>query len=185
MAKKVPDSALRRMRGDHELGHDPNEPDIIAEQRRQVERATNPDFVTKTKGWISPEGRMRRKAVREALEGRLTIFRDNIEAIRTANRVMNNAAIVQVMTAAETYIVQIRNAAEVEKQDILFRSQENLMYVLANHLASLSKMREQEILPEELIEAREFMAYNEFAERAAKLAGLDFEFDKKKLLNLT
>lgn len=184
MSRKVPDSALRRMRGQNDLEQNPAETDIVGEQRRQVERATNPDFVTKTKGLISPEGRMRRKAVREALEARLTIFRDNIEAIRTANRVMNNAAIVQVMTAAETFIVQVRNAAEVEKQDILYRAQENLMHVLANHLASLNKMREQGILPEELIEAREVMAYNEFAERSMKLAGLDFEFDKTKLLNI-
>lgn len=182
---KIPDSVLNKMSGQPNANGYNSETDIIEQQKRQVDKATNPNFVTDKKGWYySPENRMRRRAVQEALEARLAIFRDNIEAIRTANRVMNNAAIVQVMVAAENFIVQIRGEAEVEKADILNRAQEGLMQVLSNHLAQLEKMRQQSHLPDELIEARITMAYNEFGDRALKIAGLDFEFDKSKLLQL-
>lgn len=181
---KVPESILQKLNGRYGGSTVNAEDDIIAAQRRQVEKSTNPDFVTQKKGLFSIENKMRRKAVKEALEARLSIFRDNIESIRTANRVMNNAAIIQVMTAAENFIIQVRNNAEIEKQDILNQAQEELMRVLSKHLYSLNNMRQNGTLPEELIDARETMAMNEFVDRAIKMAGLDFEFDKSKLLKI-
>lgn len=181
---KVPESILQKLNGRYGGSTINAEDDIIAAQRRQVEKATNADFVTQKKGLFSVENKMRRKAVREALEARLSIFRDNIESIRTANRVMNNAAIIQVMNAAENFITQVRKNAEIEKQDILYHGQEELMLVLSQHLNKLSTMRQNGILPDEIIEAQETGALNDFANRSMKIAGLDFEFDKSKLLKI-
>lgn len=188
MARRVPDQALRTLRG-----QPPNQDraggryDAIDEQKKKVLRETNPDFVAPSTRLIdvfSPEARLRRAAVRTALEARLAIFRDNIEAIRTANRVMNNAAIVQVMIAAENFIVQIRSDAEMEKANILDSAQNQLLEQLGDHLDDLERIRQRGTVPEELVDVRFENAMNDYATRCIKIAGLDFEFDKTKLLNL-
>lgn len=187
MARRIPDRALRTLRGqpspDDEAGGSIN---VIDEQRRRVQRETNPDFVAPRTGkFWTVEAKKRREAVRAALDARLAVFRDNIEAIRTANRVMNNAAIIQVMIAAENFITQIRSEAELEKQELLSRAQNQLLELLGDNLADLERIRANGRVPEELVDIRIDNAINEYADRGMKIAGLDFEFDKSKLLSLS
>ncbi|HZS46009.1 MAG TPA: hypothetical protein VFC63_12970 [Blastocatellia bacterium] len=177
----MPEKAVRILGGNSGQS---DSPVAVKDQQRIIQENTDPSLVTNGswKFW-SPEARMRREAVKTALEARLTIFRDNIEAVRTTNRVLNNAAIIAVMTSAEEFIMEVRSLSETQKQDTLFRAQDQLLAVLNNHLNDL-EVRQMQGMPEQIIELRVANAINEYAERSAKIAGLDFEFDKKRLLSL-
>lgn len=188
MTVKVSEKALRILRGAREnsgSGADSAQGHAIEQQRREVVERTNPDAVAPStlKFW-TPEAHARRVARREALEARLALFRDNVDSIRTANRVMNNAAIIHVMSAAEKFITQIRAISEVEKQAILYSAQTDLLSTLRAALVELETLRAEGGLPDQVLDQRTENSINEYAERSVKIAGLDFEFEKTSLLKL-
>ena len=184
---KVPDEALKLLTTQLGVTKSPSEARLVGRQKKElIDQETNVDFVSKkTRNPLSLESQIRREALKASLEGRLTIFRDNVDAVRTANRVLNNAAIVQLMTAAESWIIDVRTMAEVEKQRVVDRAKNHLLETLEGRILDIEVFRQRAIVPEEILQVMQNNAFNEFAYRAAKIAELDFEFAKDKLLNIT
>ena len=185
LALKVPDEAMKSLRS--ELGTPKASTDLRLRQKKElVDQETNVDFVgKKTRNPLSIESVARREALKASLEARLTIFRDNIDAVRTANRVLNNAAIIQLMTAAEAWIMDIRTMAEVEKQRVVDRAKNHLLETLEDRILDIEVFRQRGIVPESIMEVMQNNAFNEFAWRASRIVELNFEFSKDKLLNIT
>ena len=184
---KIPDEALKLLRS--QVGTAKASPDtgmVGLQKKALIDQETNVDFVgKKSRNPLSIESQIRREAVKTALEARLTIFRDNVDAVRTANRVLNNAAIIQLMTAAESWIMDLRTMAEVEKQRVVDRAKNRLLETLEERILDIEVFRQRRIIPEQIMEVMQNNAFNEFAERAARIVEFDFEFSKDKLLNIT
>jgi hypothetical protein len=133
---KIPDEALKTLRSQLGAAKPPNDVRMVGRQKKElIDQETNVDFVgKKNRNPLSSESQIRREALRTSLEARLTIFRDNVDAVRTANRVLNNAAIIQLMTAAESWIVDIRTMSEVEKQRVIDRAKNHLLETLEERI---------------------------------------------------
>jgi predicted DNA-binding protein len=159
--------------------------ELAQKQREEIDSRTNPDMVV-PQHWnpLSREAKTRRQALREAMEARLTIFRDNILAVRVSNRVMNNAAIVQVMSAAEDFIIEVRAISENRRHKTLSDGQLHLLSTLKGELEELKQLSNRGGLPQDVLDARIDNALAEYARRSLKIAQLDFEFDKSALLRL-
>jgi hypothetical protein len=181
---KIPQEALTRLRS--QLAAKPSDAKTVSLQKREIiDAETNIDLVgKKSRNPLSLESQIRREALRSSLEARLTIFRDNVDAVRTANRVLNNAAIIQLMTAAEAWIMDIRGMAEVEKQRVIDRAKNQLLETLEGRILDLEVFRHRGVVPREILEVMQNNAFNDFAWRAAKIAELNFEFSKDQLLNI-
>ena len=143
----------------------PNDVRMVGRQKKElIDQETNVDFVgKKSRNPLSIESQIRREALRTSLEARLTIFRDNVDAVRTANRVLNNAAIIQLMTVAESWIVDIRTMSEVEKQRVIDRAKNHLLETLEERILDIEVFRQRGIVPEEIMEVMQNNAFNEFA----------------------
>lgn len=184
---KIPDEALKTLRSQLGAAKPPNDVRMVGRQKKElIDQETNVDFVgKKNRNPLSIEAQIRREALRTSLEARLTIFRDNVDAVRTANRVLNNAAIIQLMTAAESWIVDIRTMSEVEKQRVIDRAKNHLLETLEERILDIEIFRQRGIVPEEIMDVMQNNAFNEFAFRASRIVEFDFEFSKDKLLNIT
>ena len=184
---KIPDEALKTLRSQLGAAKPPNDVRMVGRQKKElIDQETNVDFVgKKNRNPLSIEAQIRREALRTSLEARLTIFRDNVDAVRTANRVLNNAAIIQLMTAAESWIVDIRTMSEVEKQRVIDRAKNHLLETLEERILDIEIFRQRGIVPEEIMDVMQNNAFNEFAWRASRIVEFDFEFSKDKLLNIT
>ena len=79
----------------------------------------------------------------------------------------------------------MRTMAEVEKQRVVDRAKNHLLETLEERILDIEVFRQRAIVPEEILQVMQNNAFNEFAYRAAKIAELDFEFAKDKLLNIT
>lgn len=185
-ALKVPDQALKSLQSQLGAQRPSTDVRLVGRQKKEIiDQETNVDFVGKrTRNPLSIESMARREALKASLEARLTIFRDNVDAVRTANRVLNNAAIIQLMTAAEAWIMDIRTMAEVEKQRVVDRAKNQLLETLEGRILDIEVFRQRGIVPEEIMEVMLNNAFNEFAGRAARIVELNFEFFKDKLLNI-
>jgi hypothetical protein len=183
---KIPDEALKTLRSQVGAVRQPTDVKMVGRQKKElIDQETNVDFVgKKSRNPLSIESQIRREALRTSLEARLTIFRDNVDAVRTANRVLNNAAIIQLMTVAESWIVDIRTMSEVEKQRVIDRAKNHLLTTLEERILDIEVFRQRGIIPEEIMEVMQNNAFNEFAWRAARIVEFDFEFSKDKLLNI-
>jgi hypothetical protein len=184
---KIPDEALKTLRSQVGAVKQPTDVRMVGRQKKElIDQETNVDFVgKKSRNPLSIESQIRREALRTSLEARLTIFRDNVDAVRTANRVLNNAAIIQLMTAAESWIVDIRTMSEVEKQRVIDRAKNHLLETLEERILDIEIFRQRGIVPVEIMDVMQNNAFNEFAWRASRIVEFDFEFSKDKLLNIT
>lgn len=179
------DRAVSILRAGHPAFSRDASEELAQKQREEIESRTNADMVV-PQHWnpLSREAKIRRQARREALEARLTIFRDNILAVRVSNRVMNNAAIVQVMSAAEDFIIEVRAISENRRRKTLRDAQLHLLATLKGELSELKQLSEAGGLPQDVLDARVDNALAEYARSSLKIANLDFEFDKTALLKL-
>ena len=136
---KIPDEALKLLRSQVGTAKAHQDSGIVGLQKKAlIDQETNVDFVGKgSRNPLSIESQIRREALKTALEARLTIFRDNVDAVRTANRVLNNAAIIQLMTAAESWIMDLRTMAEVEKQRVVDRAKNRLLETLEERILDI------------------------------------------------
>ena len=184
---KIPDEALKLLRSQVGTAKAHQDSGIVGLQKKAlIDQETNVEFVGKgSRNPLSIESQIRREAIKTSLEARLTIFRDNVDAVRTANRVLNNAAIIQLMTAAESWIMDLRTMTEVEKQRVVDRAKNRLLETLEERILDIEVFRQRGIIPEQIMEVMQNNAFNEFAERAARIVEFDFEFSKDKLLNIT
>jgi hypothetical protein len=188
MHANISDKALRILRSarTEALTNDNRAPsNAIERKRREVLERTNADVVAQpTWRFWSAEARYRKLAKNKALEARLGVFQDDVQSVRAANRVMNNAALVGVMTAAEQFIVQLRAICDVGKQAVLEGAQIDLLSSLRLHLSEVEALRDQGGIPDAILDQRIEDALEQYAARSIKIAALDFEFDKKPLLKV-
>src|SRR5579884_3086505 len=115
------DSALERLRS---ISGDPLKPSV-ERVSRELRVRTDPDQVAPSRNFELPWSRAaqaRSRARDLSVEARLDIFRDDLRAIRIANEVLNRAATMRAVEAAETAIFEIRTVGETARFAILNRT---------------------------------------------------------------
>lgn len=175
------DNSLRRLR----LGEP--EPDVeLAEVSRELRHRLDPNSVAPRQSALelpwSPNTRARATAHEASLEARLDIFRDDLRAIRIANEVLNRAATMRAVSAAEAAIFEIRTTGETLRYALLSRAQFEMTKQFTAHLVRLESFREH--LSAEVIDALKERALAEFTTSMNRAARSDLEFDKPQILKL-
>jgi hypothetical protein len=157
----------------------------VTAQREDLEKKSDPNFVA-AKDWnpFSQQARMRRSAEKAAYEGKLEIFRDQIQAVRKSNEVLNRGAIAQVAIAAETFLTGLIADAERLKHKVRQSALEGRTDDLEQELISLDERLKRGVVPADMIEALQNNALNVFAADAAKIAAVDVVFKKERLLSI-
>ena len=110
---------------------------LTATQKEDLEKKSDPGFVaSRSRNPFSLQSKMRRAAEQSAFEGRLEIFKDQIQAVRKSNELLNRAAIAQVAVAAETFLTGlVAEAAKIKhsvKQDAIDGLTDRLEQKLVN-----------------------------------------------------
>ena len=165
-------------------GADVEEPSI-ARVSREIQLRADPARVTPTRSlrlpW-TPEARVHTKAREAALEARLDIFRDDLRAIRIANEVLNRAATMRAVEAAEIAIFEIRNLGETARLAVTNRTQLEMARQFIAQLESIETFRGR--LTPEILDALKERALNEFTERLTRASRSDLSFAKSDILGL-
>jgi hypothetical protein len=158
---------------------------LTATQREDLEKKSDPGFVAgKSRNPFSLQSKMRRAAEQSAFEGRLEIFKDQIQAVRKSNELLNRAAIAQVAVAAETFLTGLVADAERIKHSVKQDALSGLTDRLEQKLIELDGRRKRAILLPDMIDALQERAITDFAASAAKIAEVDVVFAKDKLLSI-
>jgi len=130
----------------------------------------------------SPEARVRAQARQASLEARLDIFRDDLRAIRIANEVLNRAATMRAVEAAETAIFEIRCLGETARLAILNRTHLEMTRQFLAQLETIESFRGR--VSTEILDALKERALNEFTARMNRASKADVEFSKGDILKL-
>lgn len=130
----------------------------------------------------SAGARARSKARDIAFEARLDVFKDDLRAIRIANEVLNRAATMRAVEAAESAIFEIRTLGEVVRLAILNRAQLEMTREFASQLESIESFRGR--LTSEVLDALKERALHEFTARMNRASKADVEFSKADILKL-
>jgi hypothetical protein len=175
------DRTLARLRS----GESEPEADL-EEVSRELRHRLDPNSVAPRQAIVempwSPNARARATAHQASLEARLDIFRDDLRAIRIANEVLNRAATMRAVSAAEAAIFEIRTTGETLRYALLSRAQFEMTRQFTAHLARLETFRDR--LPAEVIDALKERALAEFTTSMNRAARSDLEFDKPQILKL-
>ena len=116
---------------------------LTATQKEDLEKKSDPGFVaSKSRNPFSLQSRMRRAAEQSAFEGRLEIFKDQIQAVRKSNELLNRAAIAQVAVAAETFLTGLVADAEKIKHSVKQDAVDGITDRLEQKLMDLKVPRE-------------------------------------------
>lgn len=158
---------------------------LATTQREELDKKADPNFVT-SKSWnpFSQRTRMYRSAEKAAYDGRLEMFKDQIQAVRKSNEVLNRASIAQIATAAETFLTGLAADAVRLKHKVRQDALEGRTDGLEQALISLDERRKRGVLPLDMIEALQSNALNAFATDAAKIVAIDVVFKKERLLSI-
>jgi hypothetical protein len=152
---------------------------------RELERRSDPERVAPSRPlqshW-SREARARSRARDLALEARLDVFQDDLRAIRIANEVLNRAATMRAVEAAETAIFEIRCSGETARFSILNRTHLAMTRCFLRQLEMYESFRGQ--ASPEVIDALKERALNEFTARMNRASKSDVEFSKTDILKL-
>lgn len=130
----------------------------------------------------SPAARVRGEARAIAFEARLDIFRDDLRAIRIANEVLNRAATMRAVEAAESAIFEIRTLGELARFAILNRAQLEMTRQFVGQLESIESFRGR--VTTEILDALKERALHEFTTRMNRASKADVEFAKADILKL-
>jgi len=130
----------------------------------------------------SPEARARVRAREVSLEARLDLFKDNLRAIRIAREVLNRAATMRAVEAAETAIFEIRTSGETARLAIINEAHLDMTREFLDHLEILEAFRPR--VSAEILDALKERALNEFTSRMNRASSADIEFAKADILNL-
>lgn len=151
----------------------------------ELRMRSDPDRVVAGRGphlpW-SREGRARLEARQASLQARLDIFRDDLRAIRIANEVLNRAATMRAVEAAETAIFEIRCAGETARLAILNRTHLEMTRQFLAQLEAIEGFRGR--VSAEVLDALKERALNEFCARMNRASKADVEFSKSEILRL-
>lgn len=152
---------------------------------RELQHRTDPDRVAPA-GVVdlpwSERARIRARARQASLEARLEIFKDDLRAIRIANEVLNRAATMRAVEAAEIAIFEIRGVGETTRLAILNRAQLDMTRQFVTQLESIETFRGR--LTDEILDALKERALTEFTERMNRTSKADVEFAKADILRL-
>ncbi len=152
---------------------------------RELRQRLDPDSVAPRSGLALPwsaNSRARAAAHQASLQARLDIFRDDLRAIRIANEVLNRAATMRAVSAAEAAIFEIRTVGEILRYTLLNRAHFEMTRQFTAQLERLEAFRTQ--LPAEVIDALKERALAEFTSSMNRAARADLEFDKPQILKL-
>lgn len=130
----------------------------------------------------SREARARSKARDLSVEARLDIFKDDLRAIRIANEVLNRAATMRAVEAAEAAIFEIRCLGETARFSILNRTHLDMTRQFLEQLESIESFRGR--VSNEVLDALKERALNEFTARMNRASKADLEFSKSDILRL-
>lgn len=157
----------------------------IARVSREIQLRADPARVAPARPLRMPwtlEARVHTKAREAALEARLDVFRDDLRAIRIANEVLNRAATMRAVEAAEIAIFEIRNLGETARLAISNRAQLEMTRQFVAQLESIETFRGR-VTPE-ILEALKERAFTEFTERLTRASRSDLSFAKADILGL-
>ena len=110
------------------------------------------------------------------------MFRDDLRAIRIANEVLNRAATMRAVEAAETAIFEIRSLGETMRLAILNRAQLEMTRHFAQQIETIDGFRGR--LPQEIVDALKERALSEFTDRMNRASKADVEFNRTHILRL-
>ncbi len=130
----------------------------------------------------SREARARSQARDLSLQARLDIFKDDLRSIRIANEVLNRAATMRAVEAAETAIFEIRCFGETARFAILNRTHLEMTRQFVAQLEILEGFRGRVTI--EILDALKERALNEFTARMNRASKADVEFSKADILKL-
>jgi hypothetical protein len=178
------------MSDDHDITRlrtaEPEPEDGLEEVSRELRHRLDPNSVAPRQGMLempwSASARARATAHQASLEARLDIFRDDLRSIRIANEVLNRAATMRAVSAAEAAIFEIRTTGETLRYALLSQAQFEMTKQFTAHLARLESFRDR--LPVEVIDALKERALAEFTTSMNRAARSDLEFDKPQILRL-
>lgn len=146
---------------------------------------SDPDRVIPAKPLDMPwsrEVRARSKARDMSMEARLDIFKDDLRAIRIANEVLNRAATMRAVEAAEAAIFEIRCFGETARLAILNRTHLEMTRQFIEQLEFIELYRER--ISNEILDALKERALNEFTARMNRASKSDVEFSRTDILRL-
>ncbi len=153
---------------------------------RELQHRADPDRVVPAgRGMVWPwseRARIRGRARQASLEARLEIFNDDLRAIRIANEVLNRAATMRAVEAAEIAIFEIRALGETTRLAILNRAQLDMTRQFVTQLEMIEGFRGR--LTDEIVDALKERALTEFTERMNRASKADVEFAKADILRL-
>lgn len=152
---------------------------------RELQYRADPDRVAPADGLELPwseRARVRAKAREASYEARLEVFKDDLRAIRIANEVLNRAATMRAVEAAEIAIFEIRSLGESTRFSILNRTQLDMTRQFVGQLESVEAFRGR--LTDEILDALKERALTEFTERMNRASKADLEFAKGEILKL-
>lgn len=130
----------------------------------------------------SESTRVRARARDAAHEARLDIFRDDLRAIRIANEVLNRAATMRAVEAAETAIFEIRTLGEAVRLAILNRTQMDMTRQFIQQIDKIDGFLGS--VSPEIVDALKERALSEFTDRMNRASKADVEFSRAEILRL-
>jgi hypothetical protein len=166
-------------------GRDPEPSEKLERLSRELRVRSDPDRVVPGRyrrlPW-SREARARSDAHQASLQARLDIFRDDLRAVRIANEVLNRAATMRAVEAAETAIFEIRCAGQTARLAILNRAHLEMTRQFLAQLEAIENFRGR--ISTEVLDALKERALNEFCARMNRASKADVEFSKPEILQL-
>jgi hypothetical protein len=177
------DNALRQLRGPEPADEEADGRLQRVSQELQVRSDPNRVAPAGAASWPwSREGRARSQARDLSLQARLDVFKDDLRAIRIANEVLNRAATMRAVEAAETAIFEIRCLGETARFAILNRTHLEMTRQFLSQLETLESFRGR--VTTEILDALKERALNEFTARMNRASKADVEFAKADILKL-
>lgn len=150
---------------------------------RELEERSDPHWVARARRirwpW-SPESRVVRQANGLSLEARLEIFRDDLRAIQASNRVLNHAATIRAVEAAEAAMFEMRCVSEAARFAIVDRTQLEMSQQFPASLELLESFRGS--ASPEMLDAIKEQALHTFSAWMNRLAKADRELPLDELL---
>ena len=157
----------------------------LARVSRDIEVRADPGRVAPARAAAWPwsrGGRAHRQAATASLHARLDIFQDDLRAIRIINEVLNRAATLRAVEAAEGAIFEIRSLGETARYAILNRAHLEMTAQFVAHLEALDSFRGR--VSPEVLDALKERALNEYTARMNRASKADVEFARAEILKL-
>jgi hypothetical protein len=186
--EEAPQGGLLPLRALNDLrssGGDSETNEKIERLGQELRVRTDPNRVVSGQAAVLPfsrEARARSQARDASLQARLDIFRDDLRAIRIANEVLNRAATMRAVEAAETAIFEIRCLGETARFAILNRTHLEMTRQFLDQLESIESFRGR--VATEVLDALKERSLNEFTARMNRASKADVEFSKGDILRL-